>query len=107
MTNEQISATIADIRSRESFYKDYPIVLELTSAVESLQRQLADRVESSVDTEIGPAMPADPTLIKCHVNACISALRDEDGRSKTRELSLAVTKLQEAAMWIDEHQRFN
>jgi hypothetical protein len=49
----------------------------------------------------------DPTAIKIHVQSCISSLRDEDGRSKTRELSLAVTKLQEAVMWIDEHQRLS
>lgn len=49
----------------------------------------------------------DPTMIKIHVQACISSLRDEDGRTKTRELALAVTKLQEAVMWIDEHQRLN
>ncbi len=47
----------------------------------------------------------DPTAIKCHVQSCITSLRDEDGRCKSRELSLAVTKLQEAVMWIDEHQR--
>lgn len=40
-----------------------------------------------------------------HVRTCVAALRDEDGRSKTRELAIAVTKLQEAAMWIEEHQR--
>ena len=47
----------------------------------------------------------DPTIVKIHLHACIAALRDEDGRVKTRELSLAVTKLQEATMWIDEHLR--
>jgi hypothetical protein len=47
----------------------------------------------------------DPTIVKIHLQSCITALRDEDGRSKTRELSLAVTKIQEAAMWIDEHLR--
>lgn len=50
---------------------------------------------------------SDPTLVKCHLESCILALRDEDGRSKTRELSLAVTKLQEATMWIDEHLRLS
>lgn len=49
----------------------------------------------------------DPTVIKCHIQSCIGSLRDEDGKTKTRELSLAVTKLQEAVMWIDEHQRLN
>lgn len=47
----------------------------------------------------------DPTMIKIHVQACISSLRDEDGKTKSRELALAVTKLQEATMWIDEHLR--
>jgi hypothetical protein len=47
----------------------------------------------------------DPTMIKIHIESCISSLRDEDGRCKSRELSLAVAKLQEAVMWIDEHQR--
>lgn len=45
----------------------------------------------------------DPTIVKCHIQSCITSLRDEDGRAKTRELSIAVTKLQEAVMWIDEH----
>jgi len=47
----------------------------------------------------------DLTMIKIHVNACVTSLRDEDGRVKSRELALAVTNLQQAAMWIDEHQR--
>ena len=50
---------------------------------------------------------SDPTMIKIHIESCISSLRDEDGKTKTRELSLAVTKLQEAVMWIDEHQRLS
>ena len=49
----------------------------------------------------------DPTMIKCHINTCITSLRDEDGKTKTRELALAVTKLQEATMWIDEHLRLS
>lgn len=49
----------------------------------------------------------DPTMIKIHVQSCISSLRDEDGRTKTRELAIAVTKLQEATMWIDEHLRLS
>lgn len=49
----------------------------------------------------------DPTVIKIHINACMSSLRDEDGRTKSRELALAVTKLQEATMWIDEHLRLS
>ena len=47
----------------------------------------------------------DPTIIKLHVQSCITMLRDEDGRAKTRALSIAVTKLEEAVMWLDEHQR--
>lgn len=53
------------------------------------------------------AVPHDPTLIKIHIESCIAALRDEDGRAKTRQLSLAVTKLEEAVMWIEDHQRRN
>lgn len=45
----------------------------------------------------------DPVVIKCHIQSSITSLRDEDGRTKTRELAIAVTKLQEAVMWIDEH----
>ena len=58
------------------------------------------------NSEVEP-VPSDTTMVKIHVEACIKALRDEDGRAKTRELSLAVTKLQEAVMWIDEHQRIS
>lgn len=55
-----------------------------------------------------PNVPhGDPTVTKMHVNACIASLKDEDGRAKTRELALAVTKLQEATMWIDEHLRLS
>lgn len=39
------------------------------------------------------------------IRAAIGELQDEDGRTKTRELALAVTKLQEATMWIEEHCR--
>lgn len=49
----------------------------------------------------------DPTMIKIHVMSCIASLRDEDGKAKSRELALAITKLQEAVMWIDEHQRLS
>lgn len=54
-----------------------------------------------------PANPNDPTIIKIHIQSCITSLRDEDGRTKSRELALAVTKLQEATMWIDEHLRIS
>jgi hypothetical protein len=49
----------------------------------------------------------DPTMVKIHIESCITALRDEDGRTKTRQLALAVTKLEEAVFWIDDHQRRN
>ena len=49
----------------------------------------------------------DPTMIKIHVQSCITSLRDEDGKAKTRSLSIAVTKLEEAVMWIDEHLRLS
>lgn len=53
------------------------------------------------------ALTNDPTIIKIHLNACIASLRDEDGRTKSRELALVVTKLQEATFWIDEHLRLS
>lgn len=49
----------------------------------------------------------DPTIVKIHIDACVRALRDEDGNCKDRELSLAVTNLRQAAMWIDEHLRLS
>ncbi len=49
----------------------------------------------------------DPTVVKMHIQSCISRLRDEDGRAKDRPLSIAVTKLEEACMWIDEHLRLS
>lgn len=66
-----------------------------------------------MNTETPTELPAhsigvnDPTIIKIHVMSCITALRDEDGKTKSRELALAVTKLQEATMWIDEHLRLS
>lgn len=40
---------------------------------------------------------------KDRLQLAMSSLRDEDGRSPTRELALAATKIEEARMWIDEH----
>lgn len=53
------------------------------------------------------ALTNDTTVIMIHVQACIAALKDEDGKPATRELSLAVTKLQEAVHWINEHHRIS
>ena len=50
------------------------------------------------------AIDSDPVLVKCYVNECVRAI---SSGAKSRELSLAITKLQEAAMWIDEHLRQN
>lgn len=49
----------------------------------------------------------DLTNIKIHIDAIVTTMRDEDGRVKTRELALAVTNLQQARMWIEEHQRLS
>lgn len=49
----------------------------------------------------------DATAVRCNIEACIAALRDEDGKTKSREMSLAVTKLQEAFFWLDEHNRLS
>lgn len=47
----------------------------------------------------------DVSIVRCNIEACIAALKDGDGRPKSREIALAVTKLQEAFMWLDEHNR--
>ena len=47
----------------------------------------------------------DCSVVKIHLHECMEALKDDSGRPKSRELALAVTKLQEATMWIDEHLR--
>jgi len=47
----------------------------------------------------------DCSVVKIHLHECMDALKDDSGRPKSRELALAVTKLQEATMWIDEHLR--
>jgi hypothetical protein len=64
----------------------------------------------TTETEIPPGryevvVPRDLSLLKCHIQTCIAALKDEDGLTKTRELAYAVVKLREAEMWIDEHLR--
>lgn len=41
--------------------------------------------------------------VQTTVERCIRGLQDEDGRTKTRELALAATKLEEASMWIRQH----
>lgn len=46
----------------------------------------------------------DTTIIKIHVQEMVKNLRN---CAKTRELAVAITKLQEGIMWIDEHQRVN
>jgi hypothetical protein len=63
--------------------------------------------ESPIERPVVVQIGNDPTMIKIYVGACITSLRDEDGRTKSRELALAVTKLQEATMWIDEHLRLS
>lgn len=63
--------------------------------------------ETPVERPVVVQTGNDPTMIKIHIESCISSLRDEDGRTKTRELAIAVTKLQEATMWIDEHLRLS
>lgn len=81
-------------------------------AMDSYAGILVERLESFGISNLEAAMQVvemapkpDPAEIKMHVNACLTALKDEDGRIKTRELALAATKLQEATMWIDEHMR--
>jgi hypothetical protein len=85
-------------------------------AMDSYAGILVDRLQSFGISNLEAAMQIvamapveppkpDPAEIKMHVNACLTALKDEDGRTKTRELALAATKLQEATMWIDEHMR--
>ena len=56
-------------------------------------------------TTTTPVIERDHSIIKIHLDSCMIALKDEDGRTKSRELSLAVTKIQEAMFWIDEHMR--
>lgn len=63
--------------------------------------------ETPAERPTAEPVDRDPTVIKIHIDACIRALKDEDGRCKTRELALAMTKLQEATMWIDEHLRLS
>lgn len=55
------------------------------------------------DEPMSDAENVDVCKVLFCVKACRTALIDEDGRSKTRELALAVTKLQEAQFWIGEH----
>lgn len=54
-----------------------------------------------------PLASRDPVVVKIHVQSVIKAIVDEDGKAPSRELALAVTKLQEATMWIDEHLRIS
>jgi hypothetical protein len=44
----------------------------------------------------------DSTTLRTILNEMIAALRGADGRPSSRERSLAVTKLQEAAFWLME-----
>ena len=73
-------------------------------AMDSYAANLEAAMQVMEREPVEPPKP-DPAEIKMHVNTCLTALKDEDGRTKTRELSLAATKLQEATMWIDEHMR--
>ena len=50
----------------------------------------------------------DVTALKCVTAAIIGRIKDHgNGKPASRELSLAVTKLQEVTFWIDEHQRLS
>lgn len=78
--------------------------------IQELCRMAVSAIPTSESPREQPKMELsvnDPTMVKIHIESCITALRDEDGRTKTRQLALAVTKLEEAVMWIDDHQRRN
>ena len=45
----------------------------------------------------------DPTSIKTIINEMVTALQSP-GAKKSREMSLVVTKLQEAVMWLERDQ---
>lgn len=47
---------------------------------------------------------SDASQCRCAIEAMVGAL---NGGPKSREISLAITKLQEAFMWLDEHNRRN
>lgn len=49
----------------------------------------------------------DPATIQMIARTCANKLQGDNGRATSRELALAATKLQEAALWIDEHIRLN
>ena len=47
----------------------------------------------------------DPTDCKVIIDQLVEAIQGPDKRAASRELSLAVTNLQQARMWINEHQK--
>lgn len=49
----------------------------------------------------------DPTDCKVIIDELVEAIQGPDKRAASRELSLAVTNLQQARMWINEHQRLS
>lgn len=44
----------------------------------------------------------DPTALRALLQRVIKVLRGPDGRAKSRENALAITKLQEARFWLTE-----
>ena len=73
-------------------------------------------VENRQDQEAGPHQilnaalqeKVDITALNCLAGLCVGRIKDHgDGRPASRELSLAVTKLQEASFWMSEHVRLN
>ena len=50
----------------------------------------------------------DLSAVKILAAICVGRIKDHgDGKPASRALSIAITKLEEATMWIDEHQRLS
>lgn len=60
-------------------------------------------VDFTPATGAAPAVSA-PRALTQVIEDLIGSVRGAEGRAPTRELSLAVTKLQEALFWVKEHQ---
>jgi len=60
--------------------------------------------DDSIEKTTIDAEAADLSSVKCILDACVKSVH---AAGKSRELSIAATNIQQARLWIEEHQRLS
>lgn len=77
---------------------------------------MSETMQNRQNLEAGPQQifeaamreEVDLTAVQCLAAMCIGRIKDHGGgKPASRELSLAVTKLQEVCFWMSEHTRLS